>query len=130
MSILKNKQFIDIIMVLFSLLKHANTRRNGWIKKIMGNFSENIRNNWTVFIRQQTGLIRQRTGLSCRQIRPVSQLIKPVHLVLIFFFHFSFFLNCLLFVSRQSYTAYKTANSEILCWFTKLSIFFFFIFWD
>ena len=56
-------------MVLFSLFKHANTRRNGQMKKIMGNFSENIRNKWTGFIRQR---------------------IKPVHLVFIFFLIFLF----------------------------------------
>ena len=77
-------------MVLFSLFKHENTRRNGQIKKIMGNFSENIRTKWTGFIRQRTGLIRQRTGLIRarikpvrRRIKPVRQRIKAVHLVLI-----------------------------------------------
>ena len=92
---------MNIIMVVFSLVnvKHETTSRNGQTKKIMGNFSENIRTNWTGFIRQQTGLICQRTGLIRRRIRPVRwrikpvrwrikpirQRIKPTHLVLIFF---------------------------------------------
>ena len=29
----KNEQFMDIIMGLYSLFRHENTRRNGWIKK-------------------------------------------------------------------------------------------------
>ena len=95
---------MNIIMVLFSLVKHEKTSRNGQIRKIIGNFSENIRTNWTGFIRQWTGLILQRTGLIRRRIipvrrriklvrrriKPVCQQIKPVHLVLIFVLIFLF----------------------------------------
>ena len=54
---------MNIKPVIFSLVKHENTSKNGQIKKIVGNFSENRLNNWTGFIRQRTGLIRQQRNL-------------------------------------------------------------------
>ena len=87
----KKKLPMNIVMVLFSLVKHESTSRNGQIKKSMDNFNEYMRTNLTGFISQRTGLICQRTGLIrrqikpvCRRIKPVRQRIKPVHLVLIF----------------------------------------------
>ena len=101
--------------MLLCLFKHENTRRNAQIIKIMGNFSENIKTNWTGFIGQQSDLIDQRTGLFCGQIRPVRQQIGPVYIVLIFIIIFLFFPYVLFFSAERiisSESAYKTAYSE------------------
>ena len=116
---------MNIVMLVFSLVNYENTSRNGQVKKIMGNFSENIRNNWTGFICQRYDLIRQRTGFIRRRIRPVHRLIrpvpqqiKPVHLVLIFSFLFLFCLTICFWSAERvipSESAYKTPYSKILC---------------
>ena len=72
------------------------------LKKIyICNFSENIRTNWTGFIRQQTGLI-------CQRIKPVPGGFgsPPVDIASSFssFKYCNFSpLKCLLFVSRDRY---------------------------
>ena len=90
---------MKIIMVLWYLFRHENTRRSWQIIKIKGQFSQNIRT-------KGTGSISQVTGLICRQNELIRsrQRMKPVHLVLIFFCIFFFFFKFLLFVRRESIT--------------------------
>ena len=96
---------MNIIMVIFSLVKHENT-------------SKNIRTNWIGFIRQWTGLIRQRTSLIRRrikpvrrQVKPVRQPIKPVHLVLIYIFFSQLFALC---QQRELYHKHQRTKLHIL----------------
>ena len=117
---------MDIIIVLLSLFGYKNTRRNGQIRKIMGQFSEKIRTIWTGFIRQWTDLIRQWTGLICARIKtvrwrikPVCQRIKPVHLVLNFFSYISLFLQLFAFYQKKV-TIWISVKKTRLFWYPML----------
>ena len=122
---------MDIIMVLFCLFGHENTRRKGQFKKARGKFCDNIRTQWTGFIHQRTGFNHQETGfIRCGdeasppkiETSPPADEASSIGPIYIYIFFLSLFSQRFCFVCSESFTigiSIRNYFSGSLFWFTE-----------